>query len=102
MSWIHALAAFAFVRLISALPLTPGGVGVVELGYAAVLTIGLDDTLSAQVVAAILVFRAITYALPIPLGAVSYVIWRRNRSWRMDEPQRDRLAGDAYELTETA
>ncbi|MDJ0953699.1 MAG: lysylphosphatidylglycerol synthase transmembrane domain-containing protein [Acidimicrobiia bacterium] len=96
LSWIQVLAAFAFVRLISALPVTPGGVGVVELGYTAAMTIGLDAITSAQVVAAILVFRVITYALPIPLGAASYVIWRRNRSWRMDEEQRDVLAGDAY------
>ena len=97
LSWITVLAAFAFVRLISALPLTPGGVGVVELGYAAVLTIGLDDITSAQVVAAILVFRAVTYLLPIPLGLISYVIWRLNKSWKMSEEQRAELAGDAYQ-----
>ena len=96
LSWIQVLAAFSFVRLISALPVTPGGVGVVELGYAAAMTIGLDATTKAQVVAAILVFRVITYALPIPLGATAYVIWRRNRSWRMTEEERAPLAGDAY------
>ena len=97
LSWIAVLAAFSFVRLISALPVTPGGVGVVELGYAAVLTIGLDDITSAQVVAAILVFRAVTYLLPIPLGLISYVIWRFNSSWKMSEEERLVLAGDAYE-----
>lgn len=102
LSWIAVLAAFAFVRLISALPLTPGGVGVVELGYAAVLTIGLDDVTSAQVVAAILVFRAVTYLLPIPLGLISYVVWRVNKSWRMSEPERAQLAGDAYESESVA
>jgi putative heme transporter len=96
LSWVKVLAAFAFVRLISALPVTPGGVGVVELGYAAALTIGLDASIKAQVVAAILVFRTITYVLPIPFGAATYVIWRRNQSWRMDEETRGRLAGDAY------
>ncbi|MDX2466223.1 MAG: lysylphosphatidylglycerol synthase transmembrane domain-containing protein [Acidimicrobiia bacterium] len=96
LSWIQVLAAFSFVRLISALPVTPGGVGVVELGYAAALTIGLDEMAKAQVVAAILVFRTITYVLPIPLGATAYVIWRRNRSWRLDEHERAELAGDAY------
>jgi uncharacterized protein (TIRG00374 family) len=101
LSWIQVLAAFAFVRLISALPVTPGGVGVVELGYAAAMTVGMGASTRAQVVAAILVFRAITYALPIPLGAVCYVIWRRNRSWRLSEPQRDGLAGDVYEVTAT-
>jgi hypothetical protein len=34
------------------------------------------------VAAAVLVFRALTYVLPIPLGAVAYVFWRRNKSWR--------------------
>lgn len=97
LSWIQVLAAFAFVRLISALPITPGGVGVVELGYAAALTIGLDEMTKAQVVAAILVFRAITYVVPVPLGAASYVVWRRNRSWRLDEQARLTLAGGAYE-----
>lgn len=99
LSWIQVLAAFSFVRLISALPVTPGGVGVVELGYAAALTIGLDGITKAQVVAAILVFRAITYVLPIPLGASAYVLWRRNRSWRMTEPERAELAGDVYVAT---
>ena len=81
-SWISVLAAFAFVRLISALPITPGGLGVVELGYAAALSIGMDDATKAQIVAAVLVFRFITYFLPIPLGTLSYLYWRRNRSWR--------------------
>ena len=98
LSWITVFAAFSFVRLISALPITPGGVGVVELGYAATMTIGLDSTTKAQVVAAILVFRAITYLLPIPLGAISYVIWRVNKTWRLSDAQRDALVGDAYAI----
>lgn len=81
--WVQVLAAFAFVRLISALPITPGGVGVVELGYAAALGAGLDDPEKAQVVAAVLLFRFITYVIPIPLGAGAYLFWRRNKSWRV-------------------
>ena len=98
LSWIAVLAAYSFVRLISMVPITPGGVGVVELGYAATLTIGLDDMARAQVVAAILVFRAITYLLPIPLGIASYIIWRVNNSWRMTDEERAKLAGDAYDV----
>ena len=98
LSWIAVLAAYSFVRLISMVPITPGGVGVVELGYAATLTIGLDDMARAQVVAAILVFRAITYLLPIPLGIASYVIWRVNNSWRMTDEKRAELAGGAYDV----
>ncbi len=29
-----------------------------------------------------LVFRALTYVLPIPLGVLTYVFWQRNKSWR--------------------
>ncbi len=80
--WVAVLAAYAFVRLISALPITPGGVGVVELGYTAALGLGLESAAQAQVVAAVLAFRFITFVLPIPLGVAAYVFWRRNRSWR--------------------
>jgi uncharacterized membrane protein YbhN (UPF0104 family) len=91
--WAHVLAAFAFVRLISALPITPGGLGVVELGYAAALSIGVDDPTRAQIVAAILVFRFITYFLPIPFGAIAYVFWRRNKGWRVAKTGEEPGAG---------
>jgi putative heme transporter len=74
-SWVEALAAFALVRLLSAVPITPGGLGVVELGLAAALVLAGGD--KAQVVAAVLVFRVLTFLLPIPLGAVAYWLWRR-------------------------
>jgi uncharacterized protein (TIRG00374 family) len=86
-STVQAFAAFAFARLISALPITPGGVGVVELGYVAALSVGLPASLRAEVVAATLVFRALTYLLPIPLGIGAWIFWRQNRSWRKEPPE---------------
>jgi uncharacterized membrane protein YbhN (UPF0104 family) len=74
-SWIEALAAFAFVRLLSAFPITPGGLGVVELGLAAVLVVAGGD--KTKVVAAVLVFRVLTFLLPMPIGAFTYWLWRR-------------------------
>ena len=76
-SWQEALAAFAFIRLLSALPITPGGLGVVELGLTAALTAAGGE--EAEVVAAVLVFRALTFVLPIPFGAGAYFWWRRER-----------------------
>ena len=73
-SWQEVLAAFAFVRLLSALPITPGGLGVVELGLTASLVAAGGN--EARVVAAILVYRLLTFVIPIPLGAVSYLFWR--------------------------
>lgn len=81
-SWTEILAAFAFVRLISAIPITPGGLGVVELGLTAALASGQSSTVADQAAAAVLLYRALTYLLPIPIGAACYVFWRINRSWR--------------------
>jgi uncharacterized protein (TIRG00374 family) len=74
-SWPEVLAAFSFVRLVTALPITPGGAGVVELALTAALVVAGGD--QAQVVAAVLVFRGLTYLLPVPFGALTYVMWRR-------------------------
>jgi uncharacterized membrane protein YbhN (UPF0104 family) len=44
------------------------------------------------VAAAVLVFRALTYVLPIPAGLGCYVYWRRNRSWRREPGTAPRTA----------
>ena len=104
LSWVQVLAVFAFIRLISALPITPGGVGVVELGLTVGLQVAADFTgvseslFEAKIAASVLVFRAITFLLPVPLGAISYVIWRGNTSWRKlppaDDEESDRPGGN--------
>jgi uncharacterized membrane protein YbhN (UPF0104 family) len=75
-SWQASLAAFAIVRLMTVLPLTPGGLGIVELGLTAPLIVGLGSDASAKVVAAVLLYRALTYLPSLPLGALAYVWWR--------------------------
>jgi len=82
----EALAAFAVVRLVTAVPITPGNLGIVEVGLAAALSIaGGDESL---VVAAVLIYRALSYLLQVPLGLVAYGIFKSKRSWRV-EPQPD-------------
>jgi uncharacterized protein (TIRG00374 family) len=72
--WQTSLAAFAFVRLLTVLPITPGGLGITELGLIAILAVGHRD--GAQVTAAVLLYRAVTYLPPIPLGAIACLTWR--------------------------
>jgi uncharacterized membrane protein YbhN (UPF0104 family) len=79
--WQQAFASYSFIRLLSAVPLTPGGLGVVELGLTAALGSGLPDATKNQVAAAVLVFRALTWFAPIPLGIASWLFWRSNRTW---------------------
>jgi uncharacterized membrane protein YbhN (UPF0104 family) len=79
-TWTEALAVFALARLLTAIPFTPGGVGIIEFALIAGLAAAGGE--HAAVTAAVLVFRVLTYVLPIPLGVLTYVFWQRNRSWR--------------------
>jgi putative heme transporter len=83
-SWAEVLAVFAFARLATAIPFTPGGAGVVE----AVLITGLVAAGGPreQVTAAVLLFRALTWALPILVGVVCYLWWRRQSFAAAPEP----------------
>ena len=74
--WQTSLAAFAFVRLLTALPITPGGLGITELGLVGTLAAGLGADPGARVTAAVLLYRAVTYLPPIPLGTVAYLMWQ--------------------------
>ena len=47
----------------------------------------------AQVTAAALLFRTLTYGIQIPLGGFTYVVWQRRSSWRAEQdPQRDEVS----------
>jgi uncharacterized protein (TIRG00374 family) len=70
----EAFGAWAVVQLATALPVTPGGLGVVEVGMAAAMVLAGGE--EAPVVAAVLIYRALTYLLQVVLGAVSFAVWR--------------------------
>jgi len=61
---------------LAVLPITPGGLGITELGLIATLAAGAGHRASAQVTAAVLLYRAVTYLPPIPLGAIACLAWR--------------------------
>jgi uncharacterized membrane protein YbhN (UPF0104 family) len=72
---VEAFAAWALVRLIGSIPITPGGIGIVELGLTgALLGFGGDN---AGVVASVLVFRFLTVVPTLVLGLIAAAIWRR-------------------------
>ena len=76
-SWVEALAAWGLVRLLTAVPVTPGGVGIVELGLSSALVgFGADN---AAAVAAVLLYRVLTVVPTLVLGAVLGLTWRRHR-----------------------
>lgn len=73
LSWGHAFAAYAVGRLLTAVAVTPGGIGVAEAGSAAVmLAFGVPGDLTA---AAVTLFALFSFLLEIPFGAIAAVIW---------------------------
>lgn len=72
-TWVAAFGVFAFVRLISAIPVTPGAVGISEASYTAML-VAVGGS-KPEVVAGVLLFRGLTWVMPIVLGLPAYGTW---------------------------
>ena len=71
---IEAFAAWALVRVLGALPLTPAGVGIVEVGLTgALVAFGASN---AEAVAATLLYRALTVFPTLALGLLAAATWR--------------------------
>ena len=76
-SLAEAFAAWALIRIIGTIPITPGGIGVVELGLtASLISFGGNET---RVVAAVLVFRFLSLAPTLILGLIYALTWRHHR-----------------------
>ena len=76
-SAVEAFAAWSLIRILGVLPLTPGGIGVVELGLTGLL-VGFGGS-NAGVVAAVLVYRFLTLVPTLVLGLLAAATWRRHR-----------------------
>ena len=74
-SLVEAFAAWSIARLLGSLPITPGGIGVVEVGLTGVL-VGFGGK-NADVVAAVLVYRFLTIVPTLLLGLLAGVTLRR-------------------------
>ncbi len=67
------LAAFAIGRLLTAVGITPGGVGVTETATAAVLVAWGADPAGAT--AGVVLFSIFTHLMEVPLGALGWLLW---------------------------
>jgi len=70
-------AAFAVERMLSMVAITPGGTGLIEVGMTGVLVaLGVDATSAA---AGVLLYRAFTFGMEIPVGGLSMLAWSLSR-----------------------
>jgi uncharacterized membrane protein YbhN (UPF0104 family) len=74
---IEAFAAWSLARLLGSLPITPGGLGIVEVGLTGAL-VGFGGN-NAEVVAAVLVYRFLTIVPTLLLGLGAAATYRRKR-----------------------
>lgn len=65
-----ALLAFTAAAVLAMIPITPGGLGFVEAGLTATLT--LAGVSPADAAVATLAYRLVSYWLPLPAGLVAY------------------------------
>jgi putative heme transporter len=80
----EAFAAWALTRLLTSVPITPGGIGIVEVGLTtALVAFGGNN---AGVVAAVLLWRFLTMIPTIAYGLVAAATWRRHRPASVPDP----------------
>ncbi len=85
--WV--VLAFTLGRFLVMIPVSPGGLGLVDLGWIGILTLGWQMTSGEpvdtdRIAAGVLLFRGLSLLPPIPIGMASWLFWRANKSWRQD------------------
>lgn len=94
-SWVEAFAAWSLVRILGALPLTPGGVGIVELGLSgALVAFGASN---ADAVTATLLYRALTVLPTLGLGVLAAATWRTHHPGESLESPGDPGEGQVHQ-----
>ena len=78
--WQGVLLAYCAAQLAVNLPITPGGLGVVE-GSLTVALVAFGGG-RAQTVAAVLLYRLLSFWIPLPIGATCYLVLARGRRRR--------------------
>jgi uncharacterized protein (TIRG00374 family) len=75
---VDLLVAYGLANILAVIPITPGGLGIVEFISISTLT-GFGVSAGAAT-AGVLCWRLVNFWLPIPFGGVSYLTLWRNRS----------------------
>src|SRR5579863_3095776 len=83
---VELFAAYGIANVAGALPVTPGGLGVVD-SAAPLLLVGFGVTRSVATLG-VLGWRLVNFWLPIPVGALSYVSLRVRRGERLQSGRR--------------
>lgn len=91
---VDLLVAYGLANILAAIPVTPGGLGVVEFVLISLIT-GFGPS-AAEALSAVLAYRAVNFWLPIPVGGLAYAslqlehgdVYRRLHLYFFDRYQR--------------
>jgi uncharacterized protein (TIRG00374 family) len=67
---VDLLMAYGLANILAAIPITPGGLGVVEFVLVSMIT-GFGPT-AGEALSGVLAYRAVNFWLPIPFGGMAY------------------------------
>jgi uncharacterized protein (TIRG00374 family) len=101
---VDLLLAYGLANILAAIPITPGGLGVVEFVLVSLIT-GFGPT-AGQALSAVLAYRAVNFWLPIPFGGLAYgsLEFERRPAYRkltgVIHRRQDRRAGEADAASE--
>ncbi|MDO7869427.1 glycosyltransferase [Nocardioides jiangxiensis] len=96
-TWVDVLAGFAVERMLTVLPITPGGVGVADLGLVGVLLAFGGDP--AGVTAAAVLYRGFVFAAEIPVGGGTLGLWLLGQRLKArNAPLRVRVPGETRRI----
>lgn len=79
MSAAYILLITGLMLLFNAFPITPGGIGVTETILLSIIPFSSAEV-QAAFTAALFLYRIYTWLLPMPVGAIAYISWRRQQS----------------------
>jgi hypothetical protein len=74
------LLAYTTAAVLALIPVTPGGLGFVEAGL--VGTLKLAGVATSAALAATLLYRIVSFWLPLPAAGVAYALFRRREARR--------------------
>ena len=70
------LLVHAAVVIITSIPITPGSIGIATFAYTGLFVAVAGDEFGSLFAAGVLLFRAFTWLLPIPIGWVAALVWK--------------------------
>jgi uncharacterized protein (TIRG00374 family) len=94
------LVAYGLGNVLAVIPITPGGLGIVE-GVVTPVLVGFGTPRGVAILG-VLSWRLVNFWLPIPAGGAAYLSMRLPRGGSSPETRRQRRAEELAELAESA